>query len=89
MYTKLIYECEICRRKGINFSNEDHDVVEKHEAEHYNLSVDEYRQWNVLKKNAENCGYIVMNTNNDATNAQFDEACDKLADFEIQHGIKT
>lgn len=88
MRSKIVYYCEICHRKNIDFSDEDRHVVETHEASHYNLSVDEYREWNALKKEAEQQGCSVMITNNERTRSAFDKACEDLTDFERKHNIK-
>lgn len=79
----IYYVCEKC-----GFKSEDAKSVEECEARHLNLSVEEYRNYLDLKREAAHYGSIVSETNNEQTRKQFDIACEELTDFEVKHGIE-
>lgn len=58
------------------------------DAHHFGLTDQEYYEYKRLKYNAERCGWILFNTNNnESTRKDYDRACEELADFEIKHEI--
>ncbi len=77
-----LYACETC-----SFSSADALEVEKHEAEHLNLTVDELHEYQDLKREAAHFSSIVSEHNNEQTRVRYDEACEALTDFEVKHGI--
>lgn len=82
MYADMIYCCDYC-----NFESKDKREVLSHEAKHFNISLNEYLLWLKLKAAAAEAGKRVSVRNNADTQREFDEACEKLTDFELAHGI--
>lgn len=78
-----VYVCEKC-----GFECRDVHEMEKHEADHDGLTVEEMHTWNFMKTFAAYMGSVVSNTNNEETRQKFDEAVEKLIAFEKDHGIK-
>lgn len=79
-----VYKCDYC-----DFESRDFKKAEKHEAEHFGLTVEEFRHWKTLKANAQSMGTAVSGTKNEETERMFDEAVEKLLNFEKEHGIES
>jgi hypothetical protein len=79
----MIYKCEHC-----NFSSEIFQETEKHEAEHFGLTVAEFHQWNSLKADVESAGRTISHSKNEFTERFFDNAIHKLLAFEKDHELK-
>lgn len=77
------YECERCGRKSNNYNE-----IYKCEASHTNLTVEELKEYNELKKRAEQWGHILYRTNNQANRDKEDEAIRLVLAFEKKHDIK-
>lgn len=77
-----IYVCEVCGKES-----RDRDEIERCEASHLGLSVEEKHAWDALKYIAQSCGSIVYDTNNRKTRAAYDKAIEKLVEFEKEHGL--
>jgi len=82
MHTNIIYCCDYC-----DFEDKDRKKVLSHEARHFNTSIDEYLLWRKLKVAAEEAGKRVSIRNNADTQREFDEACEELTNFELEHKI--
>ena len=78
-----VYICETCGYESRSF-----DEMEEHEANHLGLTVKELHDYHTLKSFARYMGSVVSSTNNKQTRAKFDEAIEKLVDFEQKHHIK-
>lgn len=80
----MVYKCDYCDFKSNGFAE-----TEKHEAEHFGLTVEEFHHWNALKANAQSCGATISRTKNEETEKMFDDAIEKLIAFEKAHGIES
>ena len=78
-----VYVCETCGYESRSF-----DDMEKHEADHLGLTVKELHDYHTLKSFASYMGSVVYSRNNEETRAKYDEAIEKLVDFEQKHNIK-
>lgn len=78
-----VYVCEKC-----GFENRDASLVEKCEARHMGLTVEELRYYNKLKSTAAHAGAILASASDEITRKNFDDAIDELTKFEIEHNIK-
>ncbi len=83
MRIRQLYVCECCGKKSCDASE-----IERCEAAHMGLSVNEKRSWDSLKSAAKYFGYLVSATNNERTRAEYDEAIEELVLFEKEHNIK-
>lgn len=79
----IVYKCDYCDFESKSFAE-----TEKHEAEHFGLTVDEFHRWNTLKAEVKSYGEIISRTKNEKTEKMFDDAIEKLIVFEKAHGIK-
>lgn len=79
----IIYECENCGIKS-----KDRNEIIKCEAAHLNLSEEEYHQWEELKQDVRYASHIVSTCKNEQTDKEFDDAIEKLMEFEKLHEIK-
>lgn len=77
-----VYVCEKCGKESRCC-----EEIEVCEAFHMGLTVAEKHTWDALKSSAEYFGSIVLNRNNEQTRAAYDEAIEKLVQFEQSHGI--
>lgn len=82
MKTCTAFVCEKCGK--ISLSREEIEVCE---SSHYNLSIDDYRNWIKLKEAAASMGSKLFRTNNVNTRKMFDESIDELLNFERSHGL--
>jgi hypothetical protein len=62
--------------------------MEKHEANHFGLTVEEFHHWNTLKESVRSCSSTIYQTKNEETERLLDEAVAKLVAFEKEHNIK-
>lgn len=83
MRSYTVYVCEKC-----GFESRDASLVEKCEARHMGLTVEELRDYSKLKSTAAHAGAILASVSNEATRKKFDDAIDELTKFEIEHNIK-
>ena len=81
-YTTTTYKCEFCGKESTYRA-----VIEKCEAAHYGLTVEQKRKLDELRADCAIAGYIVSRTCNSETRKQFDEAVDRCLRFEQEHGI--
>lgn len=79
----MVYVCETCGYESRSF-----DDMEKHEASHLGLTVQELHEYHALKSFARYMGSVVYSINNEETRAKYDEAIEKLVTFEQNHNIK-
>ncbi len=78
-----LYVCECCGKESRDVSE-----IERCEAAHMGLSVEEKHSWDSLKSAARYFGNIVSATNNEQTRAAYDKAIDRLVSFKQTHNIK-
>ena len=79
-----VYGCEMCK-----FESKDKDEVEAHEASHFNLTLEEFKEYKQIKENVRYASSALYTKNNEKTRKEFDEAVDKLSEFENKHNIKS
>ena len=77
-----VYVCETCGYESKSF-----DDMEKHEASHLGLTVEEFYEYTGLKYIASYKGSIMFFRNNEDTRRDFDSAVERLVAFEKAHGI--
>lgn len=77
-----VYVCEHCGKESLSY-----DEIEECEAAHMGLTVAEKHTWYALKSAAKYFGSAVLRENNERTRAVYDEAIEKLVQFEQSHGI--
>lgn len=78
-----VYVCENC-----DYESRDVKEMKRHEAAHLGLTVEEMDEYDVLKDYATHMGFVVSCTRNEETIKRFDDAIQRLVDFEKEHGIK-
>ena len=85
MKTRTIhtYICDVCGQEFDSAS-----AAKSHEARCYGLSDQEYQMWFHLSDTAARSGYWVASNNNPETRQRFDDACQKLASFEMEHHLE-
>lgn len=71
------YKCDQC-----DYLSSNPEDVERHEAKHYGLSLEEYKQWQTLYDEAKKAAYTRNHTNTPETRKQFDAVIKKLTEFE-------
>ena len=77
-----VYGCDYC-----DFESKSFNETEKHEAEHFGLTIEEFHHWKTLKANVQSCSSTISRTKNEETEKMFDESVEKLIAFEKEHGI--
>ena len=77
-----LYKCEIC-----GFESQNAEDVLSCEAKHLGLTVKEKEEYNSLKSYVAYMGTVVNRTKNERTESAFDEAIQKLLDFENAHHL--
>ncbi len=77
-----MYECEKC-----GYTSKYAKEVEECEAGHVGLTLEEYKHYQELKKNAERCGRTTSVCKNEHTDAAFDKAIKDLIAFEKEHNL--
>lgn len=83
MQTIQIYVCDHCK-----FQSSDRNSVMKHEAEvHYQITLEQYKQWITLLKAAERAGAQRGISKNPKTDKEFDDRIQDLVEFEHKHNI--
>lgn len=80
--TYTVYVCETCGKES-----KDSSIIKQCEASHLGLSVEELEIYKKLQDNAEYCGRIVASSKNDRTEKLFDDAINRLCDFEKEHNL--
>ena len=83
MKCKTVYCCEFC--DALPFA--DMDAARIHEASHFGLTIQLYREWGDLTRAAERAGCQVGIASNPETRKNFDDAIERLCDFEKAHSI--
>lgn len=83
MKQQTVYVCDYCNR---TFS--DNAEAEIHEASECRLSVEDYRKWRTLNYACSEAGKRVSICKNSKTDAAFDEAIERLCEFEKQHNLE-
>lgn len=78
-----MYVCETCGYESRSF-----EEMEKHEASHLGLTVNELHSYNALKSFAKYMGGVISHTSNEETRAKYDKAIEDLWAFEKEHNIK-
>ncbi len=82
MKCHMIYSCEFCHKRFDSV-----DECEEHEAEHYGLTLEQYREWSRIHHLCVNAGAMVGISKNPDTEAAFDRAIHELVTFEKAHGL--
>lgn len=77
------YKCDQC-----DYLSSNPEDVERHEAKHYGLSLEEYKQWQELYDEAKKAAYTRNYTNTPETRKQFDAVIKKLAAFEKRMSLQ-
>lgn len=77
-----LYQCEHC-----SYSTDNINECLEHEAEHYDLTSEQYQEWHELHESAARAGSIINITKNHETEHNFDKTVEKLVEFEKQHGL--
>ena len=85
MKLKTVFCCEFCDAAPF----ETLGAAQEHEAGHFSLTVDDYKAWGRLIREAENTGKSVGCASNPQTRKAFDSAVRALVNFEAGHGIST
>lgn len=67
MKSILAYKCDQC-----DYMSSNPEDVERHEAKHYGLSLEEYKEWQALYDEAKKAAYTRNCTNTPETREQFD-----------------
>ena len=78
-----LFRCEFCSAPPFETAGE----AEAHEAAHFGLTVEEYKEWGRLTKAAEQAGYRVGCGSNPETRKAFHDAITNLCAFELGHRI--
>lgn len=76
------YVCEKCGKESTS-----PEEIEQCEAAHMGLTVGEMHAYQSLKSEAKYFGSMVYRTNNEDTRKAFNDAIEKLVDFEKEHGL--
>ena len=82
MKTIRMYQCEKCRKVYDSASQ-----AMTCEAEHYELTLEEYHHWIELQKNAKEAGVMNSISKNERTDKAFDDAVIQLVEFEKEHKL--
>lgn len=82
MKVKIIYECDFC-----DFHSENKTDMERHEAAHYGLTLEDYTEWNRLNQTVKHCSGIYDTCHNSLTETDLDQAVKKLLAFEESHEL--
>lgn len=77
MRSIIAYKCDQC-----DYLSSNPEDVERHEAKHYGLSLEEYKEWQALYDEAKKAAYTRNHTNTPETRKQFDTTIKKLTEFE-------
>lgn len=77
MRSIIAYKCDQC-----DYLSSNPEDVERHEAKHYGLSLEEYKEWQELYDEAKKAAYTRNHTNTPETRKQFDTTIKKLTEFE-------
>lgn len=77
MRSIIAYKCDQC-----DYLSSNPEDMERHEAKHYGLSLEEYKEWQALYDEAKAAAYTRNYTNTPETRKQFDAAIKKLTEFE-------
>ena len=83
MKAYTVYVCETC-----GYESRDAKEMKRHEAAHLGLTVEEMDEYDVLKYDAAHMGFVVSCMRNEETIKEFDEAVQRLIDFEKKFKIK-
>ena len=83
MKSYTVYVCETC-----GYESMDANEMKQHEATHLGLTVKEMDEYKALKNYAAYMGSVISHTRNEETIKEFDDAVQRLIDFEKEHGIK-
>lgn len=83
MKSILAYKCDQC-----DYMSSNPEDVERHEAKHYGLSLEEYKEWQALYNEAKKAAYTRNCTNTPETREQFDAVIKKLAAFEKRMSLQ-
>lgn len=83
MKSILAYKCDQC-----DYMSSNPEDVERHEAKHYGLSLEEYKEWQALYDEAKKAAYTRNCTNTPETREQFDAVIKKLAAFEKRMSLQ-
>lgn len=78
----IIYECETCGKQSKN-----KEKIIECECTHVGLKVAEKKTYDFLKEKVKCAGRVVSITKNGETDREFNEAIDRLLEFEKLHGI--
>lgn len=81
MKQKVVYCCEFCSFEGTS------DEVLRHEAGHYGLSVEEYKEWMQLDAAVKKASYHISQCRNERMEQVLDGAVQAVLAFEKAHGL--
>lgn len=76
-----VYQCDSCE-----FTSRDPLEVERHEAAHLGLTLEQKREYEKRKREVRNLSGRVERTNNDTWRREYDKAVTGLLDFERKYG---
>ena len=83
MKSYTVYICETC-----GYESRDHDLVEKCEARHYGLTVDEMHGYHALKSAVRHAEHLINMAYTDSNRAYYENAMKNLEDFKKSHHVK-
>lgn len=82
MKTQLVF---ICDTYGQVFCTR--QEAEEHEANHYGLSMEQFKEWKLLDDNMRKAAYNVGACNNSYTRGEFEKADAELHNFLVRHNL--
>lgn len=83
MRSYTVYVCDTC-----GYENRDRDLVEKCEARHYGLTVEEMHGYHALKSAVAHAEYLINVVSTASNRAYYENAIKNLEDFKKSHNIK-
>ena len=82
MKQKIIYVCETCK-----YENKDALEMRHHEAEHLGLTLNELREYEVLKQAVANKSLELAKGSTVKVRQEFQDTLDQLLQFEKEHNL--
>lgn len=76
-----------CKHKGCTHLTADYNEALTHEANHYNIDLPTYQQWDLLKTKVNRLASNLLDHNNDDSDKEYNDAVEKLIKFETDNGI--
>ena len=82
MQRVIQYWCEVCGKHDTKF-----ETIRDCECKHLGITAADLEKWKVLRETAVRKSAIYTREHNFRTEAEFDEAIEKLVDFEKGHNL--